>query len=351
MAQIFLAFDGGLAVLSKSGQGKSGQGKSGQDENGSWTASLVLAGHECKCLAVDPHRPQQVYCGTFDAGLWCSDDAGATWNPVTGELPHPAVTAVAVSPLEEQRGAGVLWAGTEPSALFRSEDSGHTWQEQQGLQTLPSKPTWSFPPRPWTHHVRWIEPDPTVAERLFVGIELGGVMRSLDGGQTWEDRKPNSQHDCHTLRTHPLAPGLLYEAAGGGFAESRDGGATWQRDDDGMRHHYLWGLAVDPGDPETVVVSASPGPRAAHNDQYAEAMLYRRTQGESWQPLSEGLPEAKGTRAYVLATHPAEPGVFYAATRRDLYRSANGGVSWQKQAIDWPEQATFTSVNAVAIAA
>src|SRR5690349_18070428 len=143
MTQIYLAFHGGLAAL--------------RQQNGRWTAELSLMDKDCHCLAVDPHQPERVYCGTFAAGLWRSDNAGATWQPVAKELPYPAVMAVAVSPWEEVNGTGVLWAGTEPSALFRSEDGGYTWQERHGLQELPSKPTWSFPPRPWTHHVRWIE--------------------------------------------------------------------------------------------------------------------------------------------------------------------------------------------------
>jgi hypothetical protein len=335
MRQIHLAFHGALAVL--------------RQQPDRWTAEFALDGKACQCLAVDPQRPQRVYCGTFDSGLWLSDDAGATWQPVAGVLPYAAVMAVAVSPLEEAGGAGVLWAGTEPSALFCSEDSGRTWQARPGLQELPSKPTWSFPPRPWTHHVRWIEPDANIADRIFVGIELGGVMRSLDDGQTWEDRKPGSQHDCHTLRSHRLAPGVLYEAAGGGFAESPDGGATWRGDDVGRRHHYLWGLAVDPANPATVIVSGSPGPGPAHNDQYAEAMLYRRINAGQWQPIHEGLPSPKGTRAYVLTTNPTEPGAFYAATRSDLYRSVDAGASWEKLPIVWPSQARFNTVNAMVV--
>jgi photosystem II stability/assembly factor-like uncharacterized protein len=337
MIQIYLAFHGALAVL--------------RQRNGQWIAELTMADYDCQCLAIDPHRPQRVYCGTFTAGLWVTDNAGASWQLVPAELPQAAIMSIAVSPLEKTGGGGVVWAGTEPSALFRSEDGGHTWQERPNLQELPSKPTWSFPPRPWTHHVRWIEPDANVADRIFVGIELGGVMRSLDGGLTWEDRKPGSQYDCHTLRTHKLAPGVVYEAAGGGFAESHDSGDTWRGHDEGRRHHYLWGLAVDPGDPETLIVSGSPGPRSAHSDQNAEATLYRRSHGGSWQPVQEGLPDPIGTRAYVLATHPAEPGVFYAATRRDLYRSADAGQRWEKLSIAWPAQARFNTVNAMAVCA
>ena len=334
--KIYLAFDGGLAVL--------------QERDGAWQPTLALPGEACQCLAVDPHDERRVYCGTFTSGLWRSDDAGATWTPVPRELPHTHVMAVAVSPLETVGGHGVLWAGTEPSALFRSEDGGAGWTSLPALQELPSAPTWSFPPRPWTHHVRWIEPDATESARIFAGIELGGVMRSVDRGATWEDRKPNSQYDCHTLRTHPAAPGVLYEAAGGGFAESRDGGRTWQRHDDGLHDRYLWGLAVDPADPDVLVVSASPGPRSAHNDAYAEARLHRRVGDGPWQPLEQGLPPAKGTRAFVPATHPSAPHTFYAATRRDLYRSTDGGVTWTQLPIAWPADVTFTTVNALALA-
>jgi hypothetical protein len=63
--------------------------------------------------------------------------------------------------------------------------------------------------------VRWIEPDPSVAGRLFVAIEQGGVMRSHDGGLNWEDHNPGAQRDGYTLVTHPLAPGRVCEAAGG----------------------------------------------------------------------------------------------------------------------------------------
>lgn len=336
MTQIYLAFDGGLAVLRQ------------QEEQ--WVATVSLEGKQCQCLAVDPHRPERIYCGTFDAGLWRSDDAGTSWQAVDTTPSRAPVMAVAVSPLQEARGFGKVWIGTEPSALFLSTDGGESWQEKAALQEIPSRRTWSFPPRPWTHHVRWIEPDPSDANRLFVGIELGGVMRTLDGGKSWEDRKPHSQYDCHTLRTHPAAPGYLYEAAGGGFAESHDGGATWHGDDNGRRYHYLWGLAVDPGDPKTVLVSGSPGPGAAHDDRFATAALYRRTNGGAWQRVEQGLPDPQGTRAYVLATHHTAPGVFYAATRRDLYRSADGCVSWKKLSITWPDGAHFTTVNALAIA-
>ncbi|HEV8636902.1 MAG TPA: hypothetical protein VG370_22005 [Chloroflexota bacterium] len=319
MTRLYLATGNAVGVVSR--------------RNGRWAGELALPDKPTQCLAVDPRQTERLYCGTFGDGLWISHDAGATWHPAGDGIAHREVMALAVGPLD-----GVLWAGTEPSALFRSEDGGRSWVERTGLQELPSKPTWSFPPRPWTHHVRWIAPDRLDPLRLFVGIELGGVMRSLDGGLTWEDRKPNSQWDAHTLATHPMAPGRVYEAAGGGYAESRDGGATWRRDDAGLRWRYLWGLAVDPADPDAVVVSASPGPMEAHSSRAATAALHRRGNGSGWQEVTDGLPPARGTQAYVLATNPAEPGVFYAAPHDgDLYRSADQGRTWEKLDVAWPD--------------
>lgn len=335
MTTILLATEDGLAVAQRNGH--------------AWRTSLALAGHDCQCVAFDPHRPGRAYCGTFDAGLWISEDGGEDWQPAA-ELPSQHVMAVSVSPLAQTGGYGLLWAGTEPSRLFFSEDGGNRWQEREGLQNLPSKPTWSFPPRPWTHHVRWIEPDANDADLIFVGIELGGVMRSEDGGVTWADRKPNSQFDCHTLRTHADAPGLLYEAAGGGFVQSEDGGLTWQRRDEGMDHHYVYGLAVDSGDPRTLIASASYGARGAHsNDDRADSHLYRRSGDGAWQEVREGLPDAQGTRVYILAADPGRAGVFYAATGSALYTSTDTGLSWQRLDVTWPEGWSSRGANGLVV--
>ena len=79
-------------------------------------------------------------------------------------------------------GLGVVYAGTDPSAVIRSDTGGDNWVELTGLRAPPSTDTWSFPPRPHTHHVRWIEADASVADRVFVAIEAGALVRTFDGG-------------------------------------------------------------------------------------------------------------------------------------------------------------------------
>jgi photosystem II stability/assembly factor-like uncharacterized protein len=315
-------------------------------QHGAWHGERRLEGMPAQCVAADPLRPEIVYCGTFGRGLWRSADAGTTWQQV-GESAFlsPQITAVAVSGMERVGEHGVIYSGTEPSALYRSEDGGQTWRELTALLALPSAPTWSFPPRPYTSHVRAIGLDPNAAGRLYVAIEAGALVRSSDGGRTWEDRRPGGPFDTHTLGLSRQLPGRIYSAAGDGFmrpgegfVESRDAGDTWERPNDGLKHHYLWGLAVDPGDPETLIVSAAHSPNQAHNTTAAESVIYRRSGESKWQRVETGVPPERGTLGSVLAANQAERGVFYAANNHGVYRSADAGRSWERLDIPWPEE-------------
>jgi photosystem II stability/assembly factor-like uncharacterized protein len=290
-----------------------------------------LEGRAPRCLAADPRHPERVWCGTEDSGVWRSEDAGATWRPAGEALSALSVSAVAVGPGEE-----VVYAGIDQSALWRSDDAGRRWEALPALNALPSAPTWSFPPRPETSHVRWITLDPAAADRLAVCIEAGALVRSSDGGRTWTDRTPDGPYDTHVLAAHPAAPGRLYSAAGDGFmahgrgySESSDGGDTWERPDEGIERHYLYGLAVDPGDPDTILVSAANSPMEAHSPAAADSTIYRRSGGGPWREAREGLPEPKGSLRALFATHPGEPGTFYAVTNWGLFRSADGGRGWE----------------------
>src|SRR5882672_4650096 len=147
----------------------------------SWTVGEHLNGRSPDCVAVDRRDPTRVYCGTARAGLFRSRDSGWNWEPVGPGIGHPMITAVDVGHAEQADGFGVIYAGTEPSAVFRSDNGGDSWVDLAGLRALPSADTWSFPPRPQTHHVRSIEADVSVADRVFVAIEAGALVRTFDG--------------------------------------------------------------------------------------------------------------------------------------------------------------------------
>ena len=174
--------------------------------------------------------------------------------------------SVSVSPLEKGKNSfNTVYVGTEPTALYRFDDGGESWQRMYGLNNLKSSSLWSFPPRPWTSHVRWIEPDKNNAGYIFVAIEAGALVQSHDGGRTWMDKVEGGPSDTHTMATHKKMTKWIYSSAGDGYFESFDYGESWKRSiTDEHGYHYFYGMAVDSADPHTVIVSASPSFREAH---------------------------------------------------------------------------------------
>lgn len=283
---------------------------------------LSLEGMGARSLAVNPDDPDTVYVGTTDEGIFKSESGGERWDRLPG-LAQCRVTSLAVSPAD-----GAVYAGTEPSSLFVSRDGGESWRELEGMKNLPSAPTWSFPPRPWTSHVRAIAPGRSDAALILAGIELGGIVRSADGGETWQDQRPGAYADCHSLATHPALPEAMYEAGGGGFAESRDSGESWSAHDEGLDLRYVWGLAADPADPELLYVSAASGPGRAHGGGHSDAAIYHRKSGR-WTPLLEHLREFP----YALAADPTAPGSLYAGFGDgEVHLMAGDGGNWRKVA-------------------
>jgi hypothetical protein len=286
------------------------------EDDGGWRATAALEGHAAQCLAVDGSGA--VLAGTRGDGVWRSPDGGRTWD--AAGLAGRDVYSIAVSAADD-----AVYAGCEPSALFRSTDSTDGWEELSGLRSVPSAPTWAYPPRPWTSHVRWIAPDPHDAHRLLVGIEAGAVLLSEDRGATWADHRPDADRDPHALAWHPQIAGRAYEAGGGGAAWSHDGGRSWQRADTGRDRRYTWGLAVDPVDPDRWWVSAAPGPFQAHGRGTADARIYR------WEGAWHATTDVLDAFPYALLV---TGGALYAGLGDGrLLRSGDGGVGWTEVSV------------------
>jgi photosystem II stability/assembly factor-like uncharacterized protein len=306
------------------------------------TATERLVGHDFECVAASDERPDRAFAGTVESGIQRTTDGGGTWERVSDI--DDRVTALTVSPHDPD----VVWAGTEPSAVYRSGDGGDTWTGRPGITDLPSSDEWSFPPRPHTHHVRWVSCQPDDPQSLYVAIEAGALVRTDDGGETWQDRTEGGRRDNHTLATHPETPERVYTAAGDGYAQSEDGGDTWVYPQEGLDHRYVWGLAVSADDPETVVVSAATGARRAHTPSSADAYVYRRVGDGAWERAMDGLPDAEGTVRSVLASRG---GTFYAVNNRGLYYSETDGQSWNRLAIDWPDAYSEQTPRGLAVVA
>lgn len=294
---------------------------------GRWTTTSLRAGENFQCLAIDPQDDRTIYLGTRGDGVWKTANAGATWRRLP--LEERDVFALAVSPAD-----GCVYVGCEPSRLYGSRDGGAGWRELEALRDLPSAPTWSFPPRPWTSHVSAIAPHPDDPQLLLVGIELGGLMRSDDGGRTWQDHRPGAQRDVHAIAWHPRDGDRAYEAGGGGAAATRDRGRTWSPADDGRSRSYCWALAVDPTEPDTWFVSASPGARHAHGDRAAEAGLYRRRGDAPWEAIHPDAQRPLEDMPYALAVGD---GRLFAGMRSGrLLVSSNQGDTWDDVRLDAP---------------
>jgi len=337
----------------------------GFDPEGDDTPRLLLPGVQPTALATDPSDPARIYCSTYNRGLWRSDDAGDTWRPVgtpqnyyarptSGAIGPRETTFVSVAPQAGADGRHAVWVGTELSSLYRSDDHGETFRLVTTFENFPSRRDWSFPPRPSTHHVRWIAHDG--ADRIYVSVEFGALLRSLDGGKTFEDRLEDSPLDTHVLLTHPAAPGRVYAALGDGlmshdrsYAESLDGGATWHYSAKGLGDLiYLYGMAVDSADPDDIRIAASTGPRAAHGDNgpawqsVARSALSRlhlahdgngpssifRREGDKWVEDADGFPRDHSLIP-VLASDPHQAGRWFALSNLGLFIKSAGDDRWR----------------------
>ncbi|WP_049979693.1 WD40/YVTN/BNR-like repeat-containing protein [Halolamina rubra] len=284
-----------------------------------------------ECVAVTDGA---VLVGTFEGGLRRSTDSGESWARAEG-IEQDAVTSLAVDPEDPK----TVYAGTEPSRVYRSTDGGQRFERLPGLTDLDSAEEWSFPPRPDTHHVRWIEPDPADPELLHVAVEAGALLRARLGedGVDWTDRVPSARLDTHTIATHPDAPGRAWVAAGDGYAETTDAGESWEHPQDGLDHTYCWSVAVGLQRESTprVLLSAATSAREAH--RVGESYLYRR-EGGAWERLDgRGIPTGEGTYRAVLA-RGADEATVWAANNHGLYRTDDGGDSWTAIDVSWPDR-------------
>src|SRR5262249_10231196 len=261
------------------------------------------------CLAADALVHGRAWCGTHRDGVFRTDDGGRSWRSV--RLAGRLIMTIAASPVERE----VVWVGTEPREVWRWANAGTTWEPTSRLETLPSASEWSFPPRPDTHHVRWIACHPFAPERLWVAIEAGALVSTLDGGRTWRDRVSAGPYDTHEIAIHSKAPNTLRVSAGDGYFESDDAGATWRSPTAGLEVGYLRSVAIDPEHRDLVLVSASAGPYSAYTTGRSDGRLFRRLSDERWERVLNGWPEPATTIAPLLCAG-TKAGELWAADER-----------------------------------
>lgn len=312
-----------------------------QEKDKTYEIVSHLEKYKVSRLVFDPQNSDWLYVAT-NHGFWKSEDGGKSYKQMNNGLPTMKLTTLAVNPHKNQKGNHTLYVGTEPSMLFYSEDQGENWIEFIGIQDLPSKSSWSFPPRPETSYVRWITPSTADPDYLAVSIEAGAVFQTKDHGRTWSDRAEVGPIDVHTLLKHPNAPPRLYAANGGmvshhgreSYAESLDGGHSWAFMSAGLeKHPYVYHMVLHPNDPDFRLVSASESASKAHGKE-AYSTVYLKNGEEDWIELADGLPK-DGAVSHHLVHDPNSIGAFYALNNLGIYHLGAESTTWEKVDVPW----------------
>jgi len=278
--------------------------------------SMTSLPHAVARLAVCQTQPQIVYMAAYEGGIWRSDDGGGTWHQLRS-YPVAHAHSVVVDPHD----AAVVYVGSEPAAIFHSRDGGATWQECQGFRAVPESKHWHFY-APRHAHVRDLVMAADNPQRLYAGLEVGGIVRSTDGGDTWQQLH-GPYEDVHSLSVTPAQPQTLYAATARQPWRSDDGGETWTAIGDGLPHRYIVPIAAAPDHPDVVLVSCST------SFQRQTGFLARSTDaGRRWQTAT--WPGPQDDMVIAIAWDAAEPRQVFAGTDGgSLYRSTDQGASWQ----------------------
>ncbi len=285
-------------------------------------------------ILADPSRPGRVWAATERTGVWRTDDGGRSWTEKNEGLVYKHTLSLALHPV-----SGALYAGTEPACIFRSTDGGDSWVELEALRRLRTRRDWTFPGPPHVAHVRGIGLSPCDPDVIFGAVEEGWVVRSRDGGETWVNIKDGTEFDSHTVTVLPDGSGTVIAASGKGLYRSTDGGETFTQSDAGISHPYLINVAVHPQRPRVLFTAgAEVSPPGWRRPEGARAGLYRSENGgESWTRLSGGLPERIGPAPRAISVDPADAEtVFVGFDDGQIWATRNGGETFRRIAAGLP---------------
>lgn len=309
--------------------------------------------------------------GHFGTKMHASKDGGSTWEeracptypPKPDDVPDilcpmsqepipwtlKKVWALEVGGAEEP---GVLWCGTIPGGLFRSEDSGASWRLIEGLWNRPERAGWFGGGADWPG-IHSVLVDPRDCRRVLIAISCGGVWETLDAGDTWsllgeglvadfmpsgQEGDPNIQ-DPHRIHWCASQPDTVWMQHHNGIFCSRNGGKNWVRFENGTPSVFGFGVAVHPRDPDTAwFVPAEKDDMRVPNDG-AVCVMRTRDGGQTFEACRAGLTQEHAYHlVYRHCLEVAADGrtLVFGSTTGSVWISEDGGESWQRLSADLP---------------
>jgi hypothetical protein len=307
-------------------------------------ARQSLHGYHVCALVIEP-LSGTAFAGTHNGGVARSRDLGETWEFCNRGLNSTNVYSLNYS---QSRDKLRIYAGSEPAHMFVSETLGADWRELDALRSVPSVSEWFFPAPPHVAHVKFVTFDPQDPECIYACIEQGALLKSADGGTSWQQlHGPNNslmrktKGDSHRLIIRPSNPKEMFLPTGYGMQRSADGGLSWT--DDSKRTPWIGypdPMVFHPKHDELMFVAgARRNPGLWPRTKGADSKVARsRDAGNTWELVGKGLAEPlkANFEAMTIEAWDGSCAIYLANTDGEIHCSDDEGESWQRIAAGLP---------------